>query len=114
MRDYKITSHHLDCAPAPRSIVAQPAQSHGLFGDNGATQRVSSATSMLSIPRKALLASALSRAASCRSLSETSLRSVKLRVERAGDGTEDGEEFGDKDGVDCEDSPMIVERAAFN
>ena len=69
---------------------------------------------MLSIPRKALLASALSRAASCLSSSETSLRSVKLSVESAGDGTEEGEVVVDEDCEDCEDSLMVVERAAFN
>ena len=71
------------------------------------------AASLLSIPRKALLASALSRTASCLSSSETSLRSVKLSVERAGDGTDEGEVVEDKDDEDCEDSLMVVERAAF-
>ena len=114
MRDYNITSHPLDCALSLLSIVAQPARSRGLFGDSGRPQTSNEATSLLSIPRKALLASALSRAASCLSSSETSIGSIKLRVERAGDGIEDGGVVGDKDEEDCGDSLMIVERAAFN
>jgi len=56
---------------------------------------------------KALLASALSWAASCLSFSVTSLGSVKLSVDNAGDGTaeEGGVEERDEG---CEDSLMLT------
>lgn len=57
---------------------------------------------LLSLQRKALLASALSLAASCLSLSVTSLGSVKLSVDSAGDGT------AEEGGEGCEDSLMLT------
>jgi hypothetical protein len=63
---------------------------------------------LLSVHRKALLASALSLAASCLSLSVTSLGSVKLSVDSAGDGTAEEGGVEERGGVDCEDSLMLT------
>jgi hypothetical protein len=68
-----------------------------------------------SIHVKALLASALSREASCLSFSGISLGSVKLSVDNAGDGIDDGGvvEGRDDEDEDRDGSLMINEYLIF-
>jgi hypothetical protein len=102
MRDCRITSDHLGCAISPQSTAVRLTKSHELTRHG--RRRISRQAIRLgppSIHLEALLASAFRQAASCLSFAVISFESVKISVDNAGDGTNEGGVVEGRYGEEC-------------